>query len=65
MNKIKIDIMENEVVKNEITDLNQMNQSADNTSVDKQTTRFNDRYLSIDNDIPACGIAFRRWLCNA
>jgi len=57
--------MEKEVVKNEITDLNQMNQSVGNTSVDKQATRVNDRYLSINNDIPACGIAFRRWLCNA
>lgn len=65
INNTKVEIMKDEVLNNEITDINQMNQSANNTSVSNQATRVNDRYLHIDNDVPACGIAFRRWLCKA
>ncbi|HET7733157.1 MAG TPA: DNA-binding domain-containing protein [Paludibacter sp.] len=65
INNTKEEIMENEVVNNEITDTNQINLSVNNASVDGQTVRISDRYLHIDNDVPACGIAFRRWLCKA
>ena len=57
--------MKNETLSNEVTDLKQTTQNTNNTTDNNSSAKVKDRYLHIDNDVPACGIAFRRWLCNA
>lgn len=63
--KTRVEIMENNVSKNEINDANQIDLSANKSSVDSRVIGNTDRYLNIKNDVPACGVAFRRWLCKA
>jgi hypothetical protein len=66
INVTKVEIIDKEIVNNKLTDMNQTNQSADSADVSHNSSSApKDRYLNINNDVPACGIAFRRWLCKA
>lgn len=65
INETKVEIMENEMRNNEITDMHQAAQNINNAPVNNPSVQVKDRYLHIDNDVPACGVAFRRWLCKA
>lgn len=60
ISETKVEIMENDKMNNKTSDVNASDRNTNNS-----TLRVKDRYLHIDNDVPACGVAFRRWLCKA
>lgn len=64
INDTTVEIMEEEVDKINTNAINIENTLADNL-VEVKVASEPDHYSNINNDNPACGIAFRKWLCKS
>lgn len=65
ISKTKVEIMDNDMINNKTKDTINAVRSGNDVQGNNPSLRARDRYLHIDNDVPACGVAFRRWLCKA
>jgi len=64
INKTTVDIMDEKVDKTETAATNIEDTIANNSPTDNVAVS-SDQYSNINNDNPACGIAFRKWLCKS
>ncbi|MFT3751497.1 MAG: DNA-binding domain-containing protein [Paludibacter sp.] len=65
ISKTKVEIMDNDMINNKTKDTINAVRNGNNVQGSNPSLRVRDRYLHIDNDVPACGVAFRKWLCKA
>lgn len=55
--------MDEHIARIKITATDIEDSTGDNLPEDTLAIELSDQYSNIDNDNPACGIAFRLWLC--